>query len=47
MVKYVEICQDLHCQCSFNKMGNIEITSSDIKELDSLGINILDIVEEK
>lgn len=47
MVKYVEICQDLYRRCAFNKVGNIEITSSDIKELDSLGINILDTVEEK
>lgn len=47
MFKYVDICQDLHHLCFFNKVGNIEIISSDITELDSLGINVLDIVEEK
>lgn len=47
MVKCVERCQYLYHSCFFNNVGDTRIIVNDIKELDSLGINVLDIAEEK
>lgn len=47
MVECLERCQKLYHVCFFNKVGNIAIIPSDLKETESLEINVLNIDEEQ